>query len=153
MWLFSNDIICSEINTFNTLTGYFSGTPWLYHVEPPPLCSQNFLNLSSHRQKICPYWHNSIKQLLNIWQQHICDINTTMPPHPKDALLDWNLLSLEGISGGWTHCLSQVDFSFQQQHSGRPRYINDAELTLRGQNCASHTIIPLCHLNIAVSCS
>ncbi len=44
-----------------------------------------------------PYWHDSIMQLLQICRLHIHDVNLPFPPHPKCALLDWDLVTVEDI--------------------------------------------------------
>ncbi len=89
-----------------------------------------------------------------------------VPPHPKCALLDWDLVTVEAIWVKWTHCHVQEislrwfklcdmvhypagssirrwvhcshkrDGHGQQQYSGRPWRLNDAQLVLRGPKCA-----------------
>ncbi len=48
-----------------------------------------------------PYWHDSITQLLQICRLHIHELNLTF--HPKGALLDWELVTMETIWVKWTH--------------------------------------------------
>ncbi len=89
-----------------------------------------------------------------------------VPPHPKGALLDWDLVTVEAIWVKWTHCHVQetslrwfelcdmvhypavssirrwVNWSHKgmdmvsKQHSGRLWRLNDAQLVLRGLKCA-----------------
>jgi len=93
------------------------------------------------------------------------------PPHPKGALLDWELVAVEAIWVQWTHChvqetsliwfelcdmarcsagsscqkmgtlWSQRDGHGQQQYSGRLWRLNDAQLVLRGPKCAKKILI------------
>ncbi len=47
-----------------------------------------------------PYWHDSITQLLQIcWLHPWC--GSPVPPHPKGALLDWDLVTVEAIWVKW----------------------------------------------------
>ncbi len=99
------------INTHtHTLTGHFIR----YTLLVPgwtPFCLQNCLNSSWHRfnklletflRDFGPYWHDSITQLLQICRLHIHE--SLVPPHPKGALLDWDLVTVEAIWVKWTHC-------------------------------------------------
>ncbi len=50
-----------------------------------------------------PYWHDSITLLLYLSAaQPWCE--SPVPPHPKGALLDWDLGTVEAIWVKWTHC-------------------------------------------------
>ena len=92
----------------------------------------------------------------------------SVPPHPKVALLDWDLVNMEAIGVRWTHCHLHktrlrwfelcdicitmlevairrwVDWSYtgrdQQQYSGRLWSWNDALLVLRGPKCVAHLL-------------
>ncbi len=75
-------------------------------------CLQNCFNSSWHRfnkvletflRDFDPYWHDSITQLLQICRLHIHD-ESPVPPHPKGALLDWDLGTVEAVWVKWTHC-------------------------------------------------
>ncbi len=95
-----------------TLTGHFIR----YTLLVPgwtPFCLQNCLNSSWHRfnkvletflRDFGPYWPDSITQLLQICRLHIHDANSLVTPHPKDVLLDWDLVTVEAIWVKWTHC-------------------------------------------------
>ncbi len=87
----------------------------LHHASTglDPFCLQNCLNSSWHRfnkvletflRDFCPYWHDSIMQFLQICRLHIHEANLPFPPHPKGALLDWDLVTVEAIWVKWTHC-------------------------------------------------
>ncbi len=108
-------LVWSEANPTEavySLTGHFirytSLEPGWTHF-----CLQNCLNSSWHRfnkvletflRDFGPYLHDSITQLLQICRLHIHDAN---PPHPKDALLDWDLVTVKVIWVKWTHCYVQ----------------------------------------------
>ncbi len=121
-----------------------------------------------------PYWHGSITQLLQICQLHIHDANLPFYHHPKYALLDWDLVTVEAIWVKWTYChvqetslrwfelcdmlhypagishqkmvqCSQRDGHGQQQYSGRLWHLNNVQLVLRGPNCAKSIPTPLHH--------
>ncbi len=94
----------------HTLTGHFIR----YTLLVPDLtrfCLQNCLNSSWHifnnmlktfLRDFGPYWHDRITQLLQICRLHIHE--SLVPPHPKGALLDWDLVTVEAIWVKWTHC-------------------------------------------------
>ncbi len=48
------------------------------------------------------YWHDSITQLLQICSHPWCE--SPISPHPKGALLDWDLVTVEAIWVKSTHC-------------------------------------------------
>ncbi len=93
-----------------TLTGHFIR----YTLLVPgwtPFSLQNCLNslwhwfnmvLETFLRDFCPYWHDSITQLLQICWLHIHDAN--LPFHHKCALLDCDLVTVEAIWVNWTHC-------------------------------------------------
>ncbi len=90
-----------------------------------PFCLQNFLNSSWHRinkvletflRDFGPYWHDSITQLLQICRLHIHDANLP-PPHPKGALLDWDLVTVEAIWVKWTHSINQSEMIWAFIHN------------------------------------
>ncbi len=96
----------------HTLTGHFIKYTLLV-PDWTHFCLQNCLNSSWHRFKkvletflrdFGPYWHESITRLLQICRLHIHGCESPVPPHPKDALLDWDLVNVEAIWVKWTHC-------------------------------------------------
>ncbi len=95
-----------------TLTGHFIRYTFLVPGWTH-FCLLNCLNSSWHRfnkvletflRDFGPYWHDSITQLLQIYRLHIHDANLPVPTHPKAALLDWDLVTVEAIWVKWTHC-------------------------------------------------
>ena len=96
-----------------------------------PFCFQNYLNSP---------WHRFNKMLETFfWDVHIDMIVSSiccryvgctsmmwifLLPHSKYALLDWDLLTVEGIRVQWTHCHVQEISSFERcdvvlYHAGR----------------------------------
>ncbi len=76
-------------------------------------CLQNCFKSSWHRfnkvletflRDFGPYWHDSITQLLQICSAAHPWCESPVPPHHKDALLDWDLVIVEAIWVKWTHC-------------------------------------------------
>ncbi len=99
--------IYTHIHT-HTLTGHF-----FRHTLLVPgwtlFCLQNCLNSSCHRfnevletflRDFGPYLHDSIGYLsaAHPWYE------SPVPPHPKDALLDLDLVTVEAIWVKWNHC-------------------------------------------------
>ncbi len=62
----------------------------------------------------------------------------SVPPHPKGALLDWDLVTVEAIWVKWTHWHVQETSLrwFELYESGRLWRLNNAQLVLRGPKCA-----------------
>ncbi len=100
-------------NFIYTLTGHFIR----YILLVPgwtPFFLQNCLNSSWHRfnkvletflRDFGPYWHDSITvsaDLIKSAAHPWCE--SPVPPHPKGALLDWDLVTVEDIWVKWTHC-------------------------------------------------
>ncbi len=50
-----------------------------------------------------PYWHDSITVAADLSSGHPWR-ESLVPPHPKAALLDWDLVTVEDIWVKWTHC-------------------------------------------------
>ncbi len=125
-------------------------------------CLQNCLNSSWHRfnkvletvlRDFGPYWHHAVAADLSAAHPW-CE--SPVPPHPKGALLDWDLVTVEAIWVKWTNChvqetslrwfelcdmvhypagsshqkmgilSSKRDGHGQQQYSGRLWRLNDA---------------------------
>ncbi len=111
-WTFPRHSNLLRCTCTHTLTGNFIR----YTLLVPgwtPLCLQNCLNSSWHRSnKVLEtffrdfglYWHDSITQLLQIFLAAHPWCESPVPPHPKAALLDWDLVTVEAIWVKWTHC-------------------------------------------------
>lgn len=106
--------------------------------------------LETFLRDFAPYSHDSITQLLQICWLLILDVNL---PHPKDALLDWDLVTVEAIWAQWTenhlqdtrcaHLWSERDGHGLERYSDSLRHLKNAQLVLRGWKLHYNTAISL----------
>ncbi len=95
-------IICFPHCIYTHSLATLLGTPCLYRIGRPFAFRTSLILLGIDSTR---FWKHSSEILVHIdmiaaspW----CE--SPVPPHPKGALLDWDLVTVEAIWVKWTHC-------------------------------------------------